>query len=164
MPNPTITTKMQTSIIVLRILIGWHFLYEGVIKIFNPDWTAFGYLASSQGPLEPMFTSLAQSGLIDWVDTLNAAALLFVGITLILGFLEKKGALAGIVLLAMYYLAHPPLPWLQQFNVEGNYWFVNKNLIELFVCVLLYHYPTGSIFGLGFFLKKNQKPAKIKKT
>ena len=156
-------SRIQTSIIVLRVLIGWHFLYEGVIKIFNPDWTAFGYLVSAQGPLEPLFTSLATSGLIDWVDTLNAAALLFVGITLILGFLEKKGAFVGIVLLGMYYLAHPPFPGLQQFNVEGNYWFVNKNLIELFVCVLLFNYPTGNIFGLEYFIKKNRQPTKIKK-
>ncbi len=24
----------------LRMLIGWHFLYEGLIKLFNPGWTS----------------------------------------------------------------------------------------------------------------------------
>ena len=22
----------------LRIVIGWHFLYEGIAKLFNPNW------------------------------------------------------------------------------------------------------------------------------
>jgi len=28
----------------LRITIGWHFLYEGVAKWMQPDWSAGGYL------------------------------------------------------------------------------------------------------------------------
>lgn len=153
---------LQNSLVVLRILIGWHFLYEGAVKIYNPDWTAFGYLATAQGPLKSVFGLLANNEIIGWVDTLNAMALLFAGITLIVGIFEKKGALAAIALLAMYYMAHPPFPGLQQLNVEGNYWFVNKNLIELMACVVLYFYPTGQFFGLAYFTQKNKTP-KIEK-
>jgi thiosulfate dehydrogenase [quinone] large subunit len=32
---------------VLRIAIGWHFLYEGVAKIFTPGWSAAPYLQTS---------------------------------------------------------------------------------------------------------------------
>ncbi len=32
---------------VLRILIGWHFLYEGFIKLAMPDWTSYHYLMES---------------------------------------------------------------------------------------------------------------------
>jgi thiosulfate dehydrogenase [quinone] large subunit len=142
--------SLTKSMVFLRILIGWHFLYEGVIKLFNPDWTAFGYLATAQGPLDFLFIWLTNDSVIGWVDTLNWLALVFVGLTLILGVFEKMGALAGIVLLAMYYLAHPPFPWLEQMNVEGSYWFVNKNLIELVACWVLYNYPTGKYFGLEY--------------
>ncbi|MGB5376484.1 DoxX family membrane protein [Muriicola sp.] len=147
--------SLSRSLIFLRILIGWHFLYEGVIKLFNPDWTAFGYLATAQGPLDWLFISLTSESLIGWVDTLNMATLIFVGITLILGFYEKLGAFAGMVLLGLYYFAHPPFPWLEQLNVEGSYWFVNKNLIELAALWVLYQYPTGHYFGLGY-LKINK--------
>jgi thiosulfate dehydrogenase [quinone] large subunit len=140
--------ELKDSVVLMRIFIGWHFFYEGIIKIYNPDWTSFGYLASAQGPLKPLFTALTGEAFIGWVDGLNMAALIVVGITLILGIFEKKGAFIGAGLLALYYLAHPSFPWLTQVNVEGSYWFVNKNLIELAACLVIYQMPTGNYFGL----------------
>lgn len=151
---------LKNTIVLLRLLIGWHFLYEGVIKLYNPDWTSFGYLASSQGPLKSLFGSLTSDAVLPWVDSLNWIALILVGATLLLGVFEKLGALVGIGLLAMYYLAHPSFPWLDQLNVEGSYWFVNKNLIELVACILLFQYPTGDYFGLPRILGKNKKLTK----
>ncbi|MEM1257963.1 MAG: DoxX family protein [Bacteroidota bacterium] len=145
--------KINFVVALMRILIGWHFLYEGITKLFNPDWTAYGYLASAQGPLKSVFTALANNSIIGWVDTLNMAVLILVGVTLLLGVFERIGALLGMGLLAMYYLSHPPFPGLTQLNVEGNYWFVNKNLIELVALLLIYYVPTGHLFGLNYFKK-----------
>ena len=150
--------KVTVVVTLLRVLIGWHFLYEGILKMYNPDWTSYGYLASAQGPLKSVFMALANDSSIAWVDTLNMAALVIVGITLILGVFERIGAIVGVGLLAMYYLSHPPFPGLTQLNVEGNYWFVNKNLIELVALLVVYYIPTGKRFGLGAFRK--QKLAK----
>ncbi len=152
--------SLKDSVVVLRILIGWHFLYEGIIKLYNPDWTSFGYLASAQGPLKQVFVAMTNEAIISWIDSLNVVALILVGITFTLGVFEKKGAIIGIGLLAMYYLAHPPFPWLIQLNTEGNYWFVNKNLIELTACLVIYHLPTGDYFGLNRIFKKNKEEIK----
>jgi thiosulfate dehydrogenase [quinone] large subunit len=148
---------LQDSMVLMRIFIGWHFLYEGIIKLYNPDWTSFGYVASAQGPLKPLFTLLSGDPFLGWIDAFNIAALVVVGITLTLGIYEKLGALVGIGLLAIYYLAHPSFPWLMQVNVEGSYWFVNKNLIELAACLVIYHLPTGHYFGLSRILKKRKE-------
>ena len=82
---------------------------------------------------------------------------MFVGITLLLGVFERYGAIVGAFLLALYYLAHPSFPWLSQVNVEGNYWFVNKNLIELAACLVIYKFPTSDTFGLLYVFKKRNK-------
>jgi len=148
--------ELKHSIVLMRIFIGWHFLYEGIVKLYNPDWTSYGYLASAQGPFRPVFLALTSEAILGWVDILNMTALIFVGIALILGFFEKLGALVGIGLLAMYYLAHPSFPWLIEVNVEGSYWFVNKNLIELVACLVIYQFPTSQHFGLKrIFNNKN---------
>ena len=149
--------SLKNSVVILRILIGWHFLYEGIIKLYNPEWTSFGYLASAQGPLKQVFMEMTNPAIINWIDSLNVVALIVVGLTFILGFSEKKGAIVGIGLLAMYYLAHPPFPWLDQLNTEGNYWFVNKNLIELAACLVIYYLPTGDYLGLNRVFKKNKE-------
>jgi len=147
---------LKNSIVLLRLFIGWHFLYEGVIKLYDPDWTSFGYLASAQGPFRFFFQWMASESLIGIADWLNIIALIFVGIALILGVLEKWGLLAAIGLLALYYLAHPSFPWVVQLNVEGSYWFINKNLIELIACVVIYQIPTADYFGINRVLSKNK--------
>jgi thiosulfate dehydrogenase [quinone] large subunit len=148
-------TKSQSwSLIFLRVFIGWHFLYEGIIKLYNPSWTSKGYLYSSQGPLKDVFTWLAGDSMIVAVDMLNILALTSVGLLLILGLYTRLSSLAGIGLLLLYYLSHPAFPWLPQGPAEGSYWLINKNLIEMIALFVLYHFPTSQIFGLHYFLKK----------
>ncbi len=151
---------LKQSITLLRVLIGWHFLYEGIVKVYNPDWTSFGYLATAQGPLKPVFQALTSEAVLPWVDTLNWAALIFVGTTLILGLFERAGALVGLGLLMLYYLAHPSWPGMAQINTEGSYWIVNKNLIEAVACLVLFYYPTGNVFGLSRIFSKNKATSK----
>ncbi|MFT0716629.1 DoxX subfamily [Flagellimonas lutimaris] len=147
--------KLKASVALLRIFIGWHFLFEGVVKMYNPEWTSFGYLATAQGPFEGFFTMLIGDSTIGLVDTLNIIALMVVGVTFTLGIFERIGAIVGVGLLALYFLAHPPFPGLMQMNVEGNYWLVNKNLIELVAIIVIYQLPTGAYFGLDY-LRKNK--------
>ena len=36
---------------LMRIAIGWHFLYEGLWKLMQPDgWSCVSYLGAAQGP------------------------------------------------------------------------------------------------------------------
>ena len=40
--NETYTKWQLTVLVVLRILIGWHLLYEGIAKLLNPNWSSAG--------------------------------------------------------------------------------------------------------------------------
>ncbi len=156
-------SKTQSNLLILmRILIGWHFLYEGVIKLYNPLWTAKGYLASSEGPFSAVFQWMSSDGMVGIVNTLNIALLLIVGLALILGILEKWGAVAGIALLLLYYLAHPAFPGLNPGPSEGSYWIVNKNLIEAAALGVIYAFPTAHVFGLRrLFQSSGNAPEKV---
>jgi thiosulfate dehydrogenase [quinone] large subunit len=63
----------MTILVVLRLFVGWHFLYEGVVKLFNPYWTAKTYLLTSEGALRPLFVWLAEEPMISVVDVVNVA-------------------------------------------------------------------------------------------
>ncbi|MDF2157220.1 DoxX family membrane protein [Algoriphagus sp. CAU 1675] len=156
MPQSTQLTSMQTTaLVIMRLLIGWHFLYEGVLKLYTPSWTSKGYLLSATY-LESFFQSLAGESLISTVDTLNIVALLLVGATLILGFKTQLGSLIGIGLLLLYFLAHPPFPGYPQGPTEGSYWIVNKNLIEAAALLVIFLFPTSLSFGLERIFSKKQ--------
>jgi len=42
-------------LVVLRLSLGCHFLYEGVWKIMNPDFSAEPFLTQAKGPAAPLF-------------------------------------------------------------------------------------------------------------
>lgn len=154
MNTQKLTVVQCYSLVVLRILIGWHFLYEGVIKAYNPSWTSRSYLLSAS-ILKPFFAWLAGDALISAVDTLNIVGLIAVGISFIIGIRVRWGCIAGILLLLLYYLAHPPFPGLPQGPAEGSYWIVNKNLIEIAALFVIYQFPLITVFGLeSLFLKQ----------
>lgn len=155
MTNSNFTSGQRTGLIILRLFIGWHFLYEGVIKLYNPSWTAKGYLLSAEF-LKPFFAFLAGESLIGIVDTINIAVLIIVGILLIAGFKTSWAAIGGMALLALYYLAHPPFTGITQGPAEGSYWVVNKNLVELAALYVLYQFPTTSSFGLEALFRKEK--------
>jgi hypothetical protein len=56
------------GLVVLRLVIGWHFLFEGIEKLESwhkgptegqPIWSAEGYLREAQGPLAWWFRQQA---------------------------------------------------------------------------------------------------------
>jgi thiosulfate dehydrogenase [quinone] large subunit len=153
-------TNIQTLLLVaLRIIVGWYFLYEGLVKIANPDWSSFGYLMDSKGFFSGMFHSLASnSDMVTVVDWLNKWGLTMIGLGLILGLLTQLALFFGMLMLIMYFFSHPPLASVQYaMPQEGSYLWVNKTLIEIFTMALLIVFPTGHIFGVDRFIFKSDK-------
>lgn len=146
-------TFQLTALVTLRLLVGWHFLYEGVAKIANPYWTSAGYLQESQGWFSGYFQDLSSNPtLLTVVDYLNQWGLLLIGLALILGLFVRPAAWAGVVILALYYLAAPPFPGLEYgIPSEGAYLIVNKILIELAGLLVILAFPTAHLFGLAQF-------------
>jgi thiosulfate dehydrogenase [quinone] large subunit len=161
MNTHTLTAAQRNTLVFLRVLIGWHFLYEGVIKAYNPSWTSKGYLLSAS-ILKPFFAWLAGESMVGAIDMLNIAGLIFVGISLLIGIKVRWGCIAGIALLALYYLAHPPFPGLPQGPTEGSYWIVNKNLFEMAALLVVYQFPLTSAFGLESMFSKPKASTALK--
>lgn len=153
------TNRQTLALVTLRVLIGWHFLYEGISKLLEANWSAAGYLNASQGPFSSFFKSLTESpDILNIVDLLNIWGLILIGSSLIAGLFTKAAISFGIILLLFYYLAIPPFPGLTYTqSVEGSYLIVNKNLIEISALFVLLIFPTGSIIGLDRLIFKNKK-------
>lgn len=154
------STWQITLLTVLRVMIGWHFLYEGLVKIFSPAWSAESYLKASVGPFSSIFHSMAESEvLLQAINLLNAWGLVIIGLCLFIGLFSKLAKILGIVLLAFYYLSFPPFPELGTSGfVDGNYWVVNRNLIEIAAIAVLLVFPTSGITGIDrFIFKRNKK-------
>jgi thiosulfate dehydrogenase (quinone) large subunit len=148
------------SLTLLRVLIGWHFLYEGLVKLFSsPAWTAKSYLLGSVGPFAPVFKAMAaHSSLLHIIDFMNIWGLILIGLSLFIGLFARPFKLFGICLLLLYYFAYPPFSTVViNAPVEGSYWIVNKNLIEMAALFVLFLFPSSQISGIDRYLKTKEK-------
>jgi thiosulfate dehydrogenase [quinone] large subunit len=155
-------TKFQVSALVtLRILIGWHFFYEGLAKLTNPYWTSAGYLADSKWFLHDTLTKVAASPTaVTVVDYLNEWGLLLIGLGLMLGLLTRAASITAVVLLCLYYLAAPPfVGYAYTTPSEGSYLVVNKVLIELVALLVLLAFPAGRQYSLDGLLARRRGAA-----
>ena len=160
-------TAAAWSLVLLRTLIGWHFLYEGYYKLALPAWsrggapmeawTASGYLAASTGPLGGTFRALGASAVGPWIDLVVPVGLMLVGISLMLGAFTRAGGMGALAFLVLFYLSAPPLEGLPGPGAEGAYLLVNKNLIEASAVLVLLAFDTGRIAGLDL-LRRSRRP------
>lgn len=153
-----LSVTQQVGLVLLRTLVGWHFLYEGFYKLWWPawsrggwpiaPWTSAGYLRSATGPLSGLFQDLADSRLLPVVDHVVPVALLLVGLSLLLGLFTRAGCVGALVLLGAFYVSAIPIAGVAQAGAEGAYLVVNKNLVEAAAVLVLLFFDTGRIAGL----------------
>jgi len=155
--NPIPRNKIVPGLLaLLRILIGWQFLYEGLIKLLDPTWSARPYLEGSRWIFGDIFRWMVSGTTgIQIIDFLNAWGLTAVGLALMLGLFTRLASWAGIIMLSMYYLAYPPFGGYSYGAInEGSYLIVSKNLIELAALLVLAFTRSGNFFGLDMLIKK----------
>jgi uncharacterized membrane protein YphA (DoxX/SURF4 family) len=151
MISTTIKNRLvPVSLALLRIIIGWHFLYEGLIKLLNPSWSSRQFLEGSRWIFGDLFRWMASGHTGMWIiDTANAYGLTLIGLALILGLFTRLASWSGVLMLLMYYFAYPPFGGYNYGAItEGSYLIVNKNLVELFALILLALTQSGQFFGL----------------
>jgi thiosulfate dehydrogenase [quinone] large subunit len=149
------------AITVLRVLVGWHFLYEGIAKLTAPSWSAAGYLKQARGPFASLFKSLAaQPDLLANADLITMWGLTAVGLLLILGLFTRLASLGAIGFILLFYLCNPPfVGYFYSIPTEGSYLIVNKNLVELGALVVILVTGSGRFAGLdrivhGLFVRR----------
>lgn len=172
MTSDYLSSIQKISLIVLRTVIGWHFLYEGYYKLMLPGWTpggaplgpwsSAGYLRGATGPLASVFQRLVNSGWTPWIDGAVKISLVLVGLSLILGLFTRLGAVGALLLLALFYVLAIPTVGIHQPGNEGTYLIVNKTLIEAIAVFVLLAFDTGKIAGLDLLWAGRRKARTVR--
>ena len=167
--TPRLSPLQQVSLVVLRTLVGWHFLYEGYTKLLHPAWSQGGapvppwssaaYLKAATGPLAPVVHWMGSASWIGPLDLAIAVALTAIGVSLMLGLFTQLGCGGALALLAAFYLAAVPTGGVDV-RAEGTYLLVNKNLVEACAVLVLLTFCTGSIAGVDL-LRMRFRPVTV---
>jgi uncharacterized membrane protein YphA (DoxX/SURF4 family) len=138
----SLTKKMQAELKnhsdAMRAQVGAPLLGEDHAK---------GYAAPENGRRLWIFPR--SWSLIDYLDWSTRWFLLVVGALLMVGLFTRLSCFAAAGFLVLTILTQPSFPWLPSPPTsEGNYLFVNKNVIELIALLGLMTTRSGKWFGL----------------
>ncbi|MEO8851822.1 MAG: DoxX family protein [Allobranchiibius sp.] len=161
-PSTTITPAAAKALAVLRIAIGFVFLWAFLDKTFGlryatPSAKAWinggsptkGFLDGvAVGPFQSAFHSIAGAW---WVDALFMVGLLGVGVALMAGVAVRLGAVSGVLLVAGMWFATYPLA---QFDSTGAATrstnpFLDDHVLEALILIVVALACAGTTWGLG---------------
>ena len=131
------------STLLLRVSLGWLFLYAGYSKLtMTGGFSAKNFLLSLHGPLASFYMPLSGNSI---VDTLVVVGELSIGLCLIFGIFIRFASFCGILMMVLFYLAEYP---------PEHSFMVNDQLIYALVFVYLISARAGLSYGLDKALEK----------
>jgi thiosulfate dehydrogenase [quinone] large subunit len=144
------------ALVILRVVIGWHFLYEGVAKLLKPNWSAVGYLMQARGIFSGIFRWMADTeSVLNIVNILNIWGLIAIGLGLIVGCFTRLASISGMSLIFLYYLCNPLMVgYFYSIPMEGNYMIINKNLVEMAALLVIAVTHSGRYAGIDRIIHK----------
>jgi len=142
MPTDNFSAAQKLSLLLLRVSMGVLFLYSGLSKIFDPSWSAAGYLANAK-TLPGLFAFFAQPEVLPITNLLNEWGQFLIGVSLILGIFVRVSSVAGITLMVLYYL-----PALNGFFPNPHSFIVDEHVIYAAALFVLAASRAGRAFGL----------------
>lgn len=139
----------KTALVVLRVVMGWFFLYAGLTKVLNPSWSAAGALGNAK--LWPsLYAWFASPANIGWVNFVNEWGLTLLGVSLILGIGVRFSSLLGAGLMLLYYGATAasvarPTPYT---------YLIDDHLIYVAILLFFAASRAGRVYGLEDWCEK----------
>lgn len=131
----------KISLFLLRIIMGWLFLYAGVTKVINPNWSAAGYLKGAK-LLPGFYNWLLSPNILPGINFVNEWGLTLLGVSLILGIGVRFSSILGAVLMILYYLPLGfPYP-------DAHSFIVDDHIIDAAVLLFFAGSRAGRVMGL----------------
>lgn len=149
MTEPVADTSFDRGIIfILRILMGWTFLYAGLWQIRDNFDTA-GFL-DHVVTFHNAFAVFATPTMLPITDFLVKWGHLLIGLSLISGLLVRISGPFGVLLMIVYYFAHMKFPYIE----ESINYLVDYHLVYATVLVYLIKHRAGHVWGLDGVIER----------
>ena len=138
----TEATLDRYVIFILRILVGWLFLYAGSWQILE-NYSAGGFL-NHVVTFHSFFALFATPAMLPYTDFLMKWGHLLIGLSLVSGLMVRVSGPFGILLMITYHFAHMDWPFIENHLSL----FVDYHLVYAVVIVFLIAHRAGHICGL----------------
>jgi len=137
------------SIVTLRVVVGWYMLGDGLVAVFNPNWSAAGFLAHAK-TFPDFYAWFATPANLVWVNPLNEWGIVLIGVALLLGVAVRPASWAGAILMILYYFPHYSYPYMMQYG-----WIVEEHIVLAAAFYVLAVSPLVEQYGLGAWVRRS---------
>jgi uncharacterized membrane protein YphA (DoxX/SURF4 family) len=139
---------------VLRVLLGWHLLYEGIWKLATPGWSSTTYLMESKWIFSGLFHKIiASPAALAITDFMNIWGLILIGLGLFLGLFTRVASASGALILLLYYIANPPFAP-SSMPGQGHFFILNINIIEAGVLLIFVFLKKNYLWSIDRLLRR----------
>ena len=149
-------TWIGYAVLALRLVMAYVFLSAGIQKLFDPSWTAQGFLVgavSDANPFKPMFTAMADGWL--WlIDPLNVFGQVLIGLALLFGVFTRVAAFGGALMMLLYWLTQFQGGVLAGLPVANGY-VVTYHLVYALILFGIGAVGAGRILGIDAKLEES---------
>ncbi len=126
---------------ILRILMGWMFLYAGITHILDATFSAAKYVGGAKS-FVVLFQWILSPQVLPVVDFMVKWGLALLGASLLLGLFVRLSSYLGMLLMFLFYLP------ILNFPMVGNSYLVNQHIIYMAGLLVLASFRAGHVWGL----------------
>lgn len=137
------TSTERGLIFLLRIALGWTFLYAASHQVFVADFSIVGFLNSTK-TFHWLFQPLTAPAIAPVVSFMVAYGHLLIGLSLISGLMVRVSSAFGIFIMLTYWLAHMDFPYIS----DHNSFIIDFHIVDALVLGLLIATRAGHVWGL----------------
>jgi len=138
------SSKIERNLVFyFRILMAWTFLYAASHQLFDPKFSAAGFLAHTK-TFHDFFILFTLPAMLPFTNFMVEWGHFLIGLSLLFGLFVRVSSVCGILLMVTYYFAHMDFPY-----IESNLNFlVDYHLVYAGVLGLLMVKQAGHVWGL----------------
>lgn len=144
----------KITLFLSRLSLGVLYLYAGITKVIDPNWSAGGYLKGAK-TFSFLFQWMLDPSILPFINFVNEWGLTLLGISLIVGCFVRYSSYAGVALMSLYYLAILDFPY-----PNAHALIVDEHIIYIAALLALVAFNAGNIWGLDGWLAKRHKMTK----
>ena len=136
---------------ITRISMGWLMLYAGLVKIFDPEWSATGYLANAK-TFGGFYNWFVDPSILPITNILNEWSLTLLGVSLLLGAFVRCSGVLGALLMLLYYF-----PVLEFPHIPPHSYIIDDHIIYALILLYFAYVGAGEYMGLDGRKKKRKR-------
>ena len=132
----------RVSVFLLRLVMGWMYLYAGYSHITDSAFSAAKYVGGAKS-FVVLYQWLLSPQVLPVVDFMVKWGLTLLGVSLLLGLFVRLSSYLGMLLMFLFYLP------ILNFPMVGNgSYLVNQHIIYMAGLLVLASFRAGHVWGL----------------